>query len=218
MLYQAYAQAFGCTYLGLAEKVSKSAKKRDPSPEKGAKVQRKSPKLAKTLAPSRAMYRQICPGQLSFAEFYLPFGGKLSATNRWVQLASIIPWSEFEIGYANQFNERIGAPAKPFRMALGALLLKERLGVSDEETVEQIRENPYLQYFLGLHEYSDQAPFEASMLVHFRKRLSIDLLNQINETIALTVIEAELEAERNLVCCDTFTAKEEESKAFEDVF
>ncbi len=34
---------------------------------------------------------------------------------------------------------------------------KERLGSSDEETVEQIRENPYLQYFLGLNEYTNKA-------------------------------------------------------------
>jgi hypothetical protein len=34
-------------------------------------------------------------------------------------------------------------------MALGALIIKEKLGISDRETVEQIRENPYLQYFIG---------------------------------------------------------------------
>jgi hypothetical protein len=33
-------------------------------------------------------------------------------------------------------------------MALGALIIKEKLGISDRETVEQIRENPYLQYFM----------------------------------------------------------------------
>jgi hypothetical protein len=68
-------------------------------------------------------------------------------------------------------------------MALGALIIKERLGTSDIETVEQIRENPYLQYFLGLSAYSDKAPFEASMLVHFRKRLNRQLLGQINEAV-----------------------------------
>jgi hypothetical protein len=46
----------------------------------------------------------------------------------------------------------IGAPAKSGRIAYGALLIKERLGITDEETVEQISENPYLQYFLGLRE------------------------------------------------------------------
>jgi hypothetical protein len=129
------------------------------------------------------MYRQSSPGQLSFQDFYLPFGGKLSAENRWVKLAEMIPWEEFESIYASQFSEDMGAPAKGFRMALGALIIKEKLGVSDRETIDQIRENPYLQYFLGLHEYSNTPPFDASMLVHFRKRISFDLVSRVNESV-----------------------------------
>ena len=129
------------------------------------------------------MYRQSLTGQLSFENFYLPFGGKLSGANRWVRLAELVPWEIFESEYAEQFSEGQGAPAKPFRMALGALIIKEKLGTSDEETVEQIRENPYLQYFLGLSEYSDKAPFEASMMVHFRKRLNLEIVCRINEQI-----------------------------------
>ncbi len=129
------------------------------------------------------MYHRSTPGQLSFENFYLPFGGKLSGENRWVKLAELIPWETFEEGYAEQLSEGMGAPAKSFRLALGALIIKERLGTSDAETVEQIRENPYLQYFLGLSEYSDKAPFEASMLVHFRKRVNRELIGQINEAI-----------------------------------
>ena len=133
------------------------------------------------------MYRRLAPGQLSFENFYLPFGGKLSGENRWVKLAALIPWEEFEEQYAEQLSEDMGAPAKSFRMALGALIIKERLGTSDIETVEQIRENPYLQYFLGLSEYNDKAPFEASMLVHFRKRLQRGVIGQINEAIVQQV-------------------------------
>jgi hypothetical protein len=131
------------------------------------------------------MYRRSTPGQLSFENFYLPFGGKLSGENRWVKLAELIPWEKFEAHYAEQLSEEMGAPAKSFRMALGALIIKERLGTSDIETVEQIRENPYLQYFLGLSEYSDKAPFEASMLVHFRKRVKLELIGQLNEALVV---------------------------------
>jgi len=62
-------------------------------------------------------------------------------------------------------------PAMSVRVALGSLIIKERLGTSDEETVEQIRENPYLQYFLGFEEYREEALFHPTMFVHFRKRL-----------------------------------------------
>ena len=87
-------------------------------------------------------------------------------------MAELIPWSEFEEEYAEKFSEKMGAPAKPFRMALGALIIKEKLGISDRETVEQIKENPYLQYFIGMSTYRNKAPFEASMMVYFRERIT----------------------------------------------
>jgi transposase, IS5 family len=129
------------------------------------------------------MYWTFPPGQLTFENFYLPFGGKLSSDNRWVKLAKLIPWETLEATYAEQFSATMGAPAKSFRVALGTLIIKEKLGTSDEETVEQIRENPYLQYFLGMSEYRDKAPFDPSMLVHFRKRLSLELVGQVNEAV-----------------------------------
>lgn len=92
------------------------------------------------------MYRKVPDSQLSFEDFYLPFGGTLSGNNRWVRLARIIPWDLAESFYAEQFSQNPQGPsAKSARLALGALIIKERLGVSDEEAVEQIRENPYLR-------------------------------------------------------------------------
>ena len=105
------------------------------------------------------------------------------ADNRWVILAGLIPWSEFEEEYASLFHKEMGAPAKSFRMALGALIIKEKLGISDRETVEQIKENPYLQYFIGMSSYSNETPFDASMLVHFREKISVSLVNKVNEAM-----------------------------------
>src|SRR6056297_390247 len=94
--------------------------------------------------------------QLKFEDFYRPFGGRLRSDNRWVKLAKLIPWHEFEELYASTLaGTGMGAPAMSVRVALGALIIKERLGTSDEETVEQISENPYLQYFLGFEEHSE---------------------------------------------------------------
>ncbi len=70
--------------------------------------------------------------------------------------------------------------SKPFRMALGALIIKETLGLSDRETVQQIKENPYLQYFIGMSNYSNDSPFEASMMVYFRERIKMDFVKKIN--------------------------------------
>ncbi len=126
------------------------------------------------------MYKKNEQLETELDNFELPFGGKLATDNRWVIMAKLIPWVEVEEEYAKKFTLEIGAPAKSSRIALGALIIKEKLGISDRETVEQIRENPYLQYFIGLKSYRNEAPFEASMLVHFRQRLEIDLVNKIN--------------------------------------
>jgi len=131
------------------------------------------------------MYQKKNTRQLSFENFHLPFGGQLRSDNRWVVLSRMIPWELAESIYAGQFAQSgLGAPALPARVALGALIIKERLGVSDEEAVEQISENPYLQYFLGFQKFSDKPPFDPSMYVHFRKRFSLEQLNRINEEVA----------------------------------
>merc|ERR1711912_146861 len=65
----------------------------------------------------------------------------------------------------------------------------EKLGTSDRETIEQIRENPYLQYFIGLNCYQQEPPLESSMLVYFRKRIDGELINKINKTIVKREID-----------------------------
>ena len=128
--------------------------------------------------------------QLEFENFYLPFGGKLRSDNRWVKLAKFIPWEEFETEYAKTLaSQDKGPPAMSVRVALGTLIIKERLGTSDEETVEQISENPYLQYFLGFKSFKLEHPFDPSMLVHFRKRLDMNLVGKINDRINQKAVE-----------------------------
>jgi len=138
------------------------------------------------------MYRKDNPHQMKFEDFYLPFGGKLCSDNRWVILSQQIPWQQIELEYASNFEgSDTGTLAKPARLALGALIIKERLGVTDRETVLQIQENPYLQYFLGFAEYSDERPFDPSLMVHFRKRFDKESLAKINEVIVLKAVSAQ---------------------------
>jgi hypothetical protein len=118
------------------------------------------------------MYRKHHNGQLSIEEFHVPFGGTLDPENRWVLFASMMPWEELEHAYASQFSPTTGAPAKRVRLAFGTLFIKQRLALTDEETVEQIRENAYIQFFLGFAGYSSKPPLDPSMMVHFRQRFS----------------------------------------------
>lgn len=122
--------------------------------------------------------------QREFVDFYLPFSGRLSRENRWVKLAEMVPWELVEQCYEQSLGKTaMGAPAKSGRIAYGALLIKERLGITDAETVEQVMENPYLQYFLGMSELQTKPIFHATMMVHFRSRFSTQHHEMINEKI-----------------------------------
>lgn len=129
-------------------------------------------------------------------DFFLPFGGALSSENRWVKLAQEIPWWEFEEAYMKNFKSNKGQKAYSVRIALGALIIQNRFTFSDEETVNQISENPYLQYFLGYKGYDEKNTFDSSLMVHFRKRFSVDIINQVNELIVLRVLKKKDECKK----------------------
>lgn len=122
--------------------------------------------------------------QMSLFEDPEYFGGiKLNKNNEWIKLAKLIPWHEFEDEYAAQFSDTAGQPASSVREALGTLIIKERYHLSDEATVDHIVMNPYLQYFIGLEEYTAESPFDASMLTRFRKRITPEMLQRVNDII-----------------------------------
>ena len=143
------------------------------------------------------MYIKESKDQLEFENFHLPFNGKLDKSNRWVTLSKLIPWDKIDDNYSKMFSEKKGAPALPLRTALGALIIKERCGLTDEETVAQIIENPYLQYFLGFKEYRSEPPFDSSMMVHFRKRINLDMMTEINELIIKATNSNDAKEEEN---------------------
>jgi len=118
--------------------------------------------------------------QPSFADFFLLFGGKLLGKNGWIKLHALIPRDELDDDYAYQFCKGLGAPAKPFQIALGAHIIKALLGLTDEELVEQIKETPYFQFFIALKASQGSAPFDPSMMVYFCKRLPEEVINDCN--------------------------------------
>ena len=130
------------------------------------------------------MYKFDRNHQLSLSDFNQPLGMEMNAENRWVKKAAMIPWENIEDRYAELFPSEVGMPAKPLQTALGSLLIQKEYGYSDRELVEQIKENPYYQYFIGRPGYEYKAPFVPSLLVEFRKRLDEDVLAEINEMIA----------------------------------
>ena len=132
------------------------------------------------------MYKLSDKLKSSFLDFNRPMGLHMNSNNRWIKMADSIPWDVFEKKYKILFKVKTGNVAKPLRTALGALIIQTKFQYSDRELVEQITENPYLQYFIGLPDYQEEPPFDPSTMVLFRKRINAQVIAQANEYILLS--------------------------------
>lgn len=72
------------------------------------------------------MYKQTDNSDISFLDFNQTLGLHLNPENRWVRLAALIPWDEYESQYSDLFKSKTGNVAKPFSMALGARIITDR--------------------------------------------------------------------------------------------
>ncbi len=85
------------------------------------------------------MIRYRAQKPLSFDEFDTPFEQALNPENRWVRLAERIPWHDLAESYYLGSTSHTSRPAKDARLVIGAVIIKHKLCLSDEETVRQMR-------------------------------------------------------------------------------
>lgn len=127
------------------------------------------------------MIEYISDKQLSIFEFKTPFDQELSVDNRWVKLASVVPWEAFANLYISMMDTNQGRPGISPRIILGALIIKHKENLSDENTILAIQENIYMQFFVGLKSFQKEKIFDSSLFVTIRKRIGkaqFDLLNE----------------------------------------
>jgi len=129
------------------------------------------------------MIRTCSSKQLTIAEFDWPFETALDKHNRWVKLSQCIPWDALAESYYQGLASERGRPTKDARLVIGAVIIKHKLWLSDIETVQQIQDNPYLQYFVGLSGYQQAAPFAPSLFVEIRKRMGAAVFEGFHRVI-----------------------------------
>lgn len=133
--------------------------------------------------------KYVSPNQLTLMGFETPFEQQLTSENRWVRLASIIPWDSVVGLYNNQFSSKEGRPPVNGRIVIGAVIIKHMLNLSDRETILQIQENMFMQYFLGYSSFTNEPPFDPSLFVDIRERLSLEITTAISELVIAHHIE-----------------------------
>jgi hypothetical protein len=126
------------------------------------------------------MIKYQSQNQISIEEFKTPFQQNLNPENRWVKLSQIIPWDSLAPIYYCAMSSEQGRPSIDARRIIGAMIIKHKLVLSDEETVLQIQENPFLQYFLGYTNYESEPVFSPTLFVEIRKRIGIEKFNEMS--------------------------------------
>ncbi len=121
--------------------------------------------------------------QLSFVNFNASCGLQLDPKNEWIQISRKLPWRAWETLYEAMFSSNTGNVAKPCRMVLGSLIIQLRMGFTDRELVDQIQQNPYYQYFVGLPAFQHHPPFARTLLVEWRKRIDLTFLMKANDLL-----------------------------------
>jgi IS5 family transposase len=103
--------------------------------------------------------------------FYSSFEEQLNHSHPLYILANGIDWNVFEDAFKKHYSATQGKPAKPIRLMVSLLILKQVRNLSDESVVEQWAENAYYQYFGGEKLFSVKPPCVPTELVEFRKRI-----------------------------------------------
>lgn len=133
------------------------------------------------------MVKYISSHQLSFTEFRTPFEKRIDGNNRWVRLTNQIPWDKLARIYVKSLRDNFGRPSVDPRIVIGAMIIKSKKALTDEETVEEIQENPYLQFFLGFKEFSHQPVFDPSLFVTLRKRMGTEVFEKMNQAFISSI-------------------------------
>ncbi|MBQ6582955.1 MAG: transposase [Mogibacterium sp.] len=129
------------------------------------------------------MYQSRRSHQVTMYDFNQFCGMPLDTGNEWIRLAECIDWDVLEARYAAMFPSSRGRKAKPLRMALGAMIVQSRLGLTDRALTELIAKDPYVQFFLGLEQFTDECPFGTSTMSDFRRRITWDFLCEANDLL-----------------------------------
>lgn len=121
--------------------------------------------------------------QLDIFNFKTEFESKLDPNNRWVKMAKLLDWDKFAMIYGENFSTTMGAKGVNARVVIGALIIKHMEAKDDRGTIEAIKENPYMQFFLGFDHFSSEPVFDPSLFVHIRKRLGNEDFDKMNQII-----------------------------------
>lgn len=91
-----------------------------------------------------------------------------------IKLSNAIQWDRLTEKLSLFYSRSLGRPTKSTRAKIGLLILKHRFQVSDEEVVDMLQRDLYVQYFCDVHVSAARNFIDASTLTYFRKQIGVE--------------------------------------------
>lgn len=142
--------------------------------------------------------------QLAIFDFNGVLQIPLDQDNELVSMAKLIPWDELVDLISTKYSSKRGRKTKSIRMMLGLEILKRKYGLSDEDVVERFKTDITFQYFCGFNSFVNEKDFlDASSMTIFRGRLDKELLEKIENLIAVRLIKHLPKKRRHSIITDS---------------
>lgn len=124
--------------------------------------------------------------------FKTPFDNSLDLENRWVIMAKFIPWDKMAKVFYDRLDRYQGRSTVDLRTVLGTMFIQHSMNLTDRDAIQAIRENIYMQYFVGLPSFQTAQVFDHSLLPTLRKRLGKKGAKKLMDIFAAHSIEEQL--------------------------
>ena len=141
--------------------------------------------------------------QISIFNFGKVLKVTLDKNHELVKMEALLPWDELVDAIASTYS-KTGRPSKSIRLMLGLLIIKHKYGIPDEELIERFKVDISFQYFCGFDSFVDPDTIpDSSSLTYFRKRLTPEILQKIENAIAVKLMKKLPKKRRHSVMVDS---------------
>ena len=122
----------------------------------------------------------------------------LDKNNQWIRLANMMNWDLIDDVYRDKITVDKGRPPYSSRFAFACGFIRAYKNLSMEETLEELRENPYIAFFAGANRFNDIPDITKSTFEEFMQRFSVEGLSIINDNFCIPeVVTAIRNVDRN---------------------
>jgi len=118
---------------------------------------------------------------MNFTFYHLlkqPLANLINPQHPLCKLTKRIPWKEIEHHFFGLYANT-DRPAKPIRLMVSLLILKQLYNLSDESMVDRWIKNPCFQFFSGETVFQWSFPYHSTDLVYFQKRIGEEGMRKI---------------------------------------